>query len=810
MECACVAGYRMNSDDDPTPSASTDARPIEPLSAARDSNETLPYPSPPVGVFGSIDASRAWDDVSRQVELLLAAWTGSEPPALAAFVPAEPAALRRLTLIELVKVDLARRWALPNLRRRVESYLEEFPELACVGSVPCDLIYEEFFVRKQAGEVIDKSEYFRRFPRQVDELGRLLRLEDASCHSTAQVHDQRRRDLDVGQSLDDFDLLTRVGQGAFATVYLARQRSMQRLVALKVSADQGNEPQTMAQLDHPHIVRVYDQRLLSSRGLRLLYMQYVPGGTLKTLVDKVRETPAAERSGKLLYLAVDGELAERGESPADSPLRGRLNARSWPAVVTWLGSRLAAALDYAHQRGVLHRDLKPANVLVGSDGSPKLADFNISFCSKVTGATPAAYFGGSLAYMSPEQLEAFNPAHAREAGELDGRSDIYSLGVVLWELLTGSRPFNDPAPDGDWPRTLAAMVARRNAGVAAEVNAALPADCPEGLSEALLRCLAPDPSDRFTAARQLARQLELCLQPQVSRLLRRPRGWRGWAAKRCVVALFLAGVLPNAFASFLNIFYNYIMIIRPLGAAAEGVFFDQLFFVNAVAYPLGAGLLMTLAWPLLRGVRQRLEGVRRIESVPRPGGLRSAALANSPALRRRCLRMGDLVALVSAAEWIVSGIVFPVWLSLAPGTKDNMETIHYVHFFASQALCGLPAALLTFFCVTFICLRVFFPLLVEPDTPDPAALDRLQRMIPWPGRYIGGTASLYFAAIIAVVWLTDAAEKSDKIAITLLSVVGLPAFLFALVLSKKIERDLTYLSIAVSPALDPLSATNDT
>ena len=802
-----MAEYSTKPNDNPTPSGSTHAAPIGPRTAVPELNETLPYTSPPAGAFGSIDASRAWDDVSRQVELLLEAWTGGEPPALAAFVPSEPAALRRLTLIELVKVDLARRWAQPNLRRRVESYLEEFPELACVGSVPCDLIYEEFFVRKQAGEAVEKSEYFRRFPRQIDELGRLLRLDDASCHSTAQVHDQRRRDLEVGQSLDDFDLLTRIGQGAFATVYLARQRSMQRLVALKVSADQGNEPQTMAQLDHPHIVRVYDQRLISSRGLRLLYMQYVPGGTLKTLVDKVRDTPAAERTGKLLYLAVDGELETRGESPAESPLRGRLNARSWPAVVTWLGSRLAAALDYAHQRGVLHRDLKPANVLVGADGSPKLADFNISFCSKVTGATPAAYFGGSLAYMSPEQLEAFNPAHAREAAELDGRSDIYSLGVVLWELLTGRRPFRDPTPDGDWPRTLAAMAARRNAGVAAEVTAELPADCPEGLSEVLLRCLAPNPSDRYTAARQLARQLELCLQPQVSRLLRPPRGWRHLAAQRCVLAIFLAGVLPNAFASGLNIFYNYIMIIGPLGTAAERVFFDQLIFVNSFAYPLGAGFLLAMAWPLLRGIRQRLNRASRpAAQVPR----RQPTGDSWPLLRRRCLRMGDLVALVSAGEWIVSGIVFPLWLSLAPSTKDEMKTIHYVHFLASQALCGLPAALLTFFCVTFLCLRVYYPLLVEPDTPDPAALDRLQRMVPWPSRYMGWTVTMYFAATFAVLWLADSADHSDKIAMTTLSVVGLSFFWCAYLLSKEIEHDLASLSIAVGPALDPLGAANDT
>ncbi|HEV3005499.1 MAG TPA: serine/threonine-protein kinase, partial [Pirellulales bacterium] len=600
----------------PAPSNSPPGEATGPKRAAPAAADTVPGLLPRGSGCGAIDASRAWHDVSERVESLLAAWscvepgsgkpgsgnlaagdlTAAAPPSLSAFLPTEPAELRRLTLIELVKVDLSRRWPHPELRRRVESYLEEFSELAPDGSVPCDLIFEEFFVRKRAGETVDRSEYLRRFPRQAEELGRLLKLDDASGHSTAQVRREQRRDLAPGQSLDDFDLLTRVGQGAFATVYLARQRSMQRLVALKISSDQGNEPQTLAQLDHPHIVRVYDQRLLTSRRLRLLYMQYVPGGTLQTVVDEVRRTPAADRCGRLLYQAVDRALAERGESPADSHLRGRLSDRSWPEVVCWLGSRLAAALDYAHQHGVLHRDLKPANVLVAADGSPKLADFNISFCSKVVGATPAAYFGGSLAYMSPEQLEAFNPAHDRQADELDRTSDVYSLGVLLWELLTGNRPFDDPNPDGNWTATLNAMTARRRAGVTDAAIAALPANCPEGMTEILLRCLAPEPAQRIGDAGQLGRQLELCLQSQVGRLLGRPRGWRRRAAQWCLTAAVLAGLLPNAVASILNIAYNRYEIVNKLGPAAMSVFKQQLLVVNLLAYPLGVGVLLSLTW----------------------------------------------------------------------------------------------------------------------------------------------------------------------------------------------------------------------
>src|SRR5262249_35071738 len=154
---------------------------------------------------------------------------------------------------------------------------------------------------------------------------------------------------------------------------------------------------------------------------------------------------------------------------------------------------------YAHRRGVLHRDIKPANVLLGADASPRLADFNVSSCSKVEGASPAAFFGGSLAYMSPEQLEAFNPAHDREPDSLDARTDVYSLAVRLWELLAGARPFPDEEVEGDWAATLAALVERRRTGVAAAA-ARLPADLPPGLRDVLTTCLQADPDQRYQTA----------------------------------------------------------------------------------------------------------------------------------------------------------------------------------------------------------------------------------------------------------------------------------------------------------------------
>src|SRR5262249_30803445 len=160
----------------------------------------------------------------------------------------------------------------------------------------------------------------------------------------------------------------------------------------------------------------------------------------------------------------------------------------------------------AHRRNVLHCDIKPANIVLDGDGNPKLVDFNVARLTDLD----SSQIGGTLAYMSPEQLDLFNQSVAPP--RLDGRSDIYSLGVVLWELVTGSRPFDDTAAQGDWTTTLTVMARQRRAWTRARALEALPTEVPPGVRQVLLRCLQPEPDNRYADAAELARELTLAAQ----------------------------------------------------------------------------------------------------------------------------------------------------------------------------------------------------------------------------------------------------------------------------------------------------------
>ncbi len=689
-----------------------------------------------------------WEDAAR-------------PPNLGAFLTDDSVLQNAVALVELVKIDLEYRWQHGHDGRFLEDYARRHPPLLNeAGDWPLDLIYEEYHIRRQFGEDVGLDEYRQRFPQHADDLGPLLQFESADASTSLHKNGNKVR-FEAGQTVDDFDLLMLLGEGAFAQVFLARQISMQRLVALKISAARGEEHKTLAQLDHPHIVRVFSQTVLEDDGLRLLYMQYHPGGTLKDVVDRMRDLPPAERTGRRFLVELDAMLEDKGASiPLNSATRQKLEGFDWPQVVCWIGARLAEALDYSHEQGVLHRDVKPANVLLAEDGSPKLADFNISFSKQIKGSSPVTHFGGSLAYMSPEQLEACDPTRDRSPDDLDARSDVYALGVLLWELLTGTRPFRDLVTALRGSQLLGEMIADRQQG---PDPSGLPPETPPSLVRVLERTLAPERDKRFSSAADLARQLELCVDPEVQRVLSPPND----GLHRAMLALPSATVLIivalcNGGMSLLNIHYNSDEIVR---LSQLDLFKLQVGMLNVIAYGGGLSLLF---W-LMRPVRRSLKAPERSTE---PGDRKA---------RQRIIHLCYWASGISLGEWLICGILFPLGLHLTTGHAVLED---YVHFFASHVINGSLAAAAIFFLVGDFALEQMFPRIVNLDEPAPELFRSLSRFQHAVRIVLAGTICLPLVSVLLAFLLT---EKNTE-AFAVLALLGLVGVAGAYRWSLKLRR----------------------
>jgi serine/threonine protein kinase len=585
-----------------------------------------------------------------------------------------------------------------------------------------------------------------------------------------------------GDRIDDFEIIRVLGSGTFATVYLARQQSLDRQVALKVSVNRGTEARTLASLEHEHIVRIFSETVDRQRDKRLLCMQFVQGTTLAHVIEVLGKRDRQTWSGRAILEAID-ELSTGTTAFDPAALRDRelLDNADFVDAVCWIGARLAEALAHAHGQGVLHRDIKPANILLNRYGRPLLADFNIAFDPRPVSGEVRRLFGGTLAYMAPEHIDAFNPAENAPREAVDRRSDIYALGLVLFELLTGRLP-GPEVPTGDstreWLRKLAAV---RRAG-----TPELPPEnsIPEVMCRVLRRCLQPNPDDRFQSADELARALEGCREHRQVEKALPPAGWLTRTIfPRPLVGAIILLLLPHILGSALNISYNALRIVERLTPAQQAAFMKVVLGYNAIIYPASMLTMVAVLLPIARDWRRLQSGEWIASTTVRES-------------RRRMLRLPWWTILLSCVGWLPGGLLFPVGISIL---AENCDTDVFGHFLLSFTIAGLIALTYSVFAVQYVCLRVLYPRWWI-DAHDlrrqaQAELADLPRRLKWL-QLLAGLIPLTGAMLMVFVGPEEftSGYRSFRLLVTALIALGMVGFGVAVGLSGLLGQTVTALT----------------
>jgi eukaryotic-like serine/threonine-protein kinase len=402
------------------------------------------------------------------------------------------------------------------------------------------LLIEELTAKLQAGEPVDVSAYVCEHAEHAEALQRLLPALHLLADLGRSAGDGAASGVrpaappeEVTGTLGDFRILREVGRGGMGVVYEAEQISLGRRVALKVLPFAAaldprqlqrfkNEAQAAAHLHRQNIVPVY--YVGCERGAHFYAMQFIEGQTLAAVIGDLRRLAGpeirADEAGPVADQLASGRLAParpnsgRAQWTADYvPAPGPPPDVTTPQVaalsterstgssaffrtVANLGVQVAEALEYAHQMGVVHRDIKPGNLLIDGDGRPWVSDFGLARLGDNAGLTMTGDILGTIRYMSPEQALAKRVV-------VDHRTDIYSLGVTLYELLT-----LEPAYNGRNRQEVLRQIAFEEPRPPRRLNKALPAE----LDTIVLKATAKNPDERYATAQELADDLKRFLE----------------------------------------------------------------------------------------------------------------------------------------------------------------------------------------------------------------------------------------------------------------------------------------------------------
>jgi pentatricopeptide repeat protein len=389
----------------------------------------------------------------------------------------------------------------------VRVVLARHPELAQDKSLVIELANEELCQRTEFGERPDPEEFARQFPVYQRSIQAMAMAHGFVVEKEPLLDEFREADFpEVGTELTGFSLLRELGRGAFACVYLAAEPALgNRLVAVKVSQQGTTEAEILGRLTHRNIVPIHSVKKDSVTGFTVVCMPYLGSATLCDLLDRIRTPSGLPVSAKTILDASEDRVAAEyvePQRPAPAPI---LRKGTYVDGILHLGLQLAEALAFIHSLGICHCDLKPSNVLLTPDGQPMLLDFNLSFREQPIDRR----LGGTFPYMSPEFLRAMDSTRKGFPSQIDARSDLFSLGVMLCELLLGDHPFVPGEKMATFEELRKYLLDQQQKGTRPRWSNNPRVD--KRIRRLLDRCLAFRPEDRPQTAAELAIGLRKCL-----------------------------------------------------------------------------------------------------------------------------------------------------------------------------------------------------------------------------------------------------------------------------------------------------------
>jgi serine/threonine protein kinase len=394
-----------------------------------------------------------------------------------------------------------RKGARPN----AADFLSANPEVRNHKSLAMDLIYEEYCLRHESGEALAPSTFCQKFPTYRQSLQRMLDVHQFMDANPAGGDAEKWMWPEPGESVLGFQIVQKLGEGAIAKVYLAQQPDLgQRRVVVKISRNGATEAKLLGKLEHHSIVPIHSVHQDPASGLTCICMPFLGTATLVDLLDLAFSKGQPPQSAEIV-LSVAHQYQPVGSREVEEPdVDPILQQGTYVEGIIHLGVQLAEALTAAHEAGVMHRDIKPSNVLLARGGQPMLLDFNLSSDLEM----PIERVGGTVAYMAPERIQSLMADKVYTESKLDPRSDVYSLGALLYELLCGDLPSRPEMPAGkqvhleEWLKgrlTPPVRPSSKNPAVDREMEAAV------------LKALSPDPADRFPSAAEFAKALQKSL-----------------------------------------------------------------------------------------------------------------------------------------------------------------------------------------------------------------------------------------------------------------------------------------------------------